>query len=106
HMIFLDEAGYTSTWTNGMDDQPYYVLSAVVVPADGLWSAYTELRRCENALQLPDAIIPLGLGREIKAREIATGAGWWRSHNEERNQIRDLMLSWPMPNRGIAILPV
>lgn len=105
-LIFLDEAGFTPDWSAGMADQPYYALSAVVVPADVLAGAYTALRDGEQRLELPQATIPLGHGREIKARDVATGAGWWRSHNDERNGIRNLMLSWPRTHSGTAFLVV
>lgn len=105
-MIFLDEAGYTFDWTSAMEDQPFYVLGAVVLPADNLPPAYSALRQAEQQIQLPEASVPLGQGREIKAREVATGSGWWRSHNSERNGIRDLMLTWPTTHEGTAILVV
>lgn len=105
-MFFLDEAGYTPDWTTGITDQPFYVLSAVGIEADRLASGYEALRRGEASLNLPEASTPLGQGREIKAREIATGTGWWRNNDESRNGIRDLMLSWPKVQGGTAMLVV
>jgi hypothetical protein len=105
-MVFLDEAGYTPDWKSGIEEQPYYVLSAVSVPVDILPSAYDTVRKEIEDMKLPGQRTPLGRGFEIKARDVAQGSGWWRDHNEERNQVRDLMLSFPKNFDGTAFVVI
>src|SRR3972149_11478428 len=105
-MIFLDESGFTSDWVAGMSEQPFYTLSAVCVHADKLGVGYDALRESVRELRLPKSTFLLGQGHEIKARDIATGAGWWGKHTKERNKIREYMLSFPRSNEGTAFLVI
>lgn len=105
-LIFMDESGYSPNWKADMDIQSYYVLSGVCIPADTYPEACQKIRTDIKNLNLPGAVKPLGLGIEIKARDIARGEGWWQSHNQERNSVRDLMLSFPPKNDGVAFVVV
>jgi hypothetical protein len=105
-MIFLDESGYSWDWKKQIDEQPFYVLSAVCLPMSNIPTAYEKLREEVNDLNLPGQKKPLGRGFEIKARDIAQGTGWWRDHNDERNQVRDLFLSFPQRENGTAFVVV
>ena len=105
-MIFLDESGYSRDWKKQIDEQPFYVLSAVCLPMSNIPAAYDRLRGEIGRLDLPGQKRPLGRGFEIKARDIAQGIGWWRAHNDERNQVRDLFLSFPQKESGTAFVVV
>lgn len=102
----MDEAGYTLDWESDIDQQPFYVASAVCIPADQLPGLYQWARRELAALESPDEDQPIGLGHEIKARDIARGTGWWRDHNVERNIVRDLFLLAPIKASGTAFVAV
>lgn len=96
HVVYLDEAGYTgSDWIAGMQEQPFYVLAAVAVDIARVDEMYQCARKEMASIGLPEYIVPLGLGYEIKAKDIAKGNGWWQGHNTERNAVRDLMLTLP-----------
>src|SRR5690349_11315237 len=103
-MIFLDEAGYTPDWQSGLSQQPFYALSAVCIPADRIQEAYTGIRAAITALPLRQSPSALGRGFEIKAKEIATGAGWWKYHNAERDAVRAIMLAAPRQYGGSAFV--
>ena len=49
---------------------------------------------------------PLGKGSEIKANHLAAGRGWWEDHNVERNEFRDMTLTFPRTFDGTAFLIV
>lgn len=103
-VVFIDESGYTPDWRSGIDAQPFYVGSAVCLPSDAIPHFYSSLRRGIDELNLPVKSPPLGLGFEIKAREIARGSGWWGEHNDQRNRVRDLFLSSPRRSEGVAFV--
>ena len=103
-MIFLDEAGYTPDWRAGLSQQPFYALSAVCIPADRVQEAYAGIRAAITALPLRPSPGALGRGFEIKAKEIATGAGWWKFHNAERDAVRAIMLAAPRQYGGSAFV--
>jgi len=105
-LIFMDESGYTPDWTVGMEEQPFYVVSAVCIPWERCEEGYRKLREEIKALKLPGFSKPLGQGIEIKAKDIAKGRGWWEVHNEKRNKVRNLMLSFPKQNDGCAIVSI
>jgi hypothetical protein len=105
-IIFMDESGYSFKWEANLDKQPYYVLSAVCLPSEQLPNAYQEIRSEVSDLNLEGATIPLGQGFEIKARDVATGSGYWRTHNEERDAIRNIMLTVPKKYGGTAFVVV
>jgi hypothetical protein len=102
----MDESGYTFDWEADLHKQPYYVLSAVCLPAEELPTVYQETRSEVSNLNLQGVDKPLGQGFEIKARDVATGSGYWRTHNEKRNVIRDIMLTAPKKYGGTAFVVV
>jgi uncharacterized protein DUF3800 len=103
-IVFLDEAGYTPDWRAGISQQPFYALSAVCLPADRLQEAYSGIRAAIAALSLRESPGALGRGFEIKAKEIATGAAWWKFHNAERDAVRAIMLAAPRQYGGSAFV--
>ena len=105
-IIFLDESGFSRDWKKQIDGQPFYVLSAVCIPMSSVPPAYDKVRREINEISLPGQKKPLGRAFEIKARDIAQGTGWWRDHNDERNRVRDLFLSFPQKAGGTAFVVV
>lgn len=105
-VIFMDESGYTFNWERDLDKQPYYVLSAICLPSEELPKAYQEIRSKVSDLNLQGAAQPLGQGFEIKARDVATGSGYWRTHNRERNAVRKIMLTAPKKYNGTAFVIV
>lgn len=105
-LIFLDESGYSRDWKRQIEEQPFYVLSAVCLPASNVPAAYQRLSAEISKMNLPGQKRPLGRGFEIKARDIAQGSGWWRNHNEERNKVRDLFLSFPRQEGGAAFVVI
>jgi hypothetical protein len=102
----MDEAGYSYDWKSDIDTQPFYVASAVCVPSPSYPEACKTVRKEIDSLKLPGADKPIGQGFEIKARDIAQGKGWWRDHEKERNQVRNLMLSFPTVYDGTAFVVV
>ncbi len=105
-LIFLDESGYSRNWKRQINEQPFYVLSAVCLPVGNVPAAYQRLSTEIGEMNLPGQQQPLGRGFEIKARDIAQGSGWWRNHNDERNQVRGLFLSFPQQEGGAAFVVV
>jgi len=105
-LVFLDESGYSFNWLNDIDNQPFYVLSAVAIDAASYGAACAEIQEAVAAMNLPGVEHPLGKGSEIKARQVTNGQGWWRDHNDERNHFRDLMLDFPRRFNGTAFLVV
>ncbi|MDQ7858550.1 MAG: hypothetical protein QN174_13250 [Armatimonadota bacterium] len=53
HVVFIDEAGYTPDWKAGIEQQPFYVASAVCIPAPNVPPLYASLRQEIQALHLP-----------------------------------------------------
>ncbi len=104
--VFIDESGYTGNWLMDIENQPFYVLSAVCLPMDAYPNVCADLRSEIQKLNLPGVISPLGQGFQIKARTIARGEGWWQEHNEERNKVRTLMLSTPPKYQGTAFVVI
>lgn len=105
-LIFIDESGYAPNWEESIDEQPFYVLGAVVIPFDNYVTGCQKIRKEIEKLNLPNADRPLGLGFEIKARNVATGTGWWRRHQDIRDKVKNIMLSFPKENNGVAIVVV
>jgi hypothetical protein len=105
-VIFMDESGYSFNWEADLDKQPYYVLSALCFPSEQLLLAYQKIRSEVSDLNLEGAAQPLGQGFEIKARDISSGSGYWRNHNDERNAVRDIMLKAPKKYGGTAFVVV
>ncbi|MBP9043305.1 MAG: DUF3800 domain-containing protein [Spirochaetes bacterium] len=102
----MDEAGYSFNWTSDLDIQPHYVLSAVCFPCEQLFSIYQEIRNEVSKLNIGEASESLGQGFEIKARDIAAGSGYWRSHDNDRNAVRDIMLLVPKKYGAKAFVAV
>jgi hypothetical protein len=95
-VVYFDEAGYTGeNWQNGIKDQPFYVLASVAFDINKIRPLYEGLRKRVDSLHLPECSAPLGLGFEIKAKDIAKGTGWWQDHNDAREAVRQIMLSFP-----------
>ncbi len=94
-VIFMDESGYTFNWEADLDKQPYYVLSAVCLPSYEIPKVYQKIRSEVSNLNLKGAYQPLGQGFEIKARDVAIGSDYWRTHNHERDVVRSIMLKTP-----------
>lgn len=105
-VIFMDESGYSFNWEVNLDKQPYYVLSAVCFTAEQLFLAYEKIKNEVSSLDLEDATQPLGQGFEIKARDVASGSGCWRTHDDKRNVVRDIMLTAPKKYGGTAFVAV
>lgn len=105
-LIFFDESGYSKNWKEDIDAQPFHVLAAFVVDAHRYIEACEQLRSQVAEIGLEKLNYPLGLGFEVKAKEIAKGAGWWQQHNQERNALREQMLSFPLHSSGTTFLVV
>jgi len=105
-LIFLDESGYSKNWKEDIETQPFHVLACFQVDADVYINASERLRSQVKNIGLEKIEHPLGLGFEIKANEIAKGKGWWKHHNDERNALRELMLSFPLECKGTTFLVV
>ena len=105
-VIFLDETGFAPDWQSSIEDRPFYVLSAVMIPAMAIPDLYADARAKVSGIGIRGHTSPLGLGFEIKAKEVAQGSGWWQKHPEQRAAIRDLMLSLPQAHGGQALIVV
>ena len=104
-LIFMDESGYVPNWEKDMGEQPFYVLSAVIVPLENYKSGSYTLRAGMKELNIP-GVDNLGQGFEIKASSVFRGEGWWNNHNNERDIVRQLILSFPKENGGNVIVVV
>jgi hypothetical protein len=91
-IIFLDESGYSPDWKKQIDEQPFYVLSAVCIPTSNIPAAYERLRKEIDRMSLPGQKKPLGRGFEIKARDVAQGIGWWNLLTESLHKKGDKVL--------------
>ena len=105
-LVFMDESGYATDWVKSIDDQPFYVLSSVIVDFDLIPQAYDDLRSEIEQIGVDQPADALGKGTEIKGSAVAKGSGWWRHHNNERNAVREAFLSFPRNHSGCAILVV
>lgn len=105
-LVFLDESGYSHNWLNDIDNQPFYVLSAVSIDCNAYAKACAEIQETVAAMNLPGLDHRLGKGSEFKARQVSKGQGWWREHNDERNAFRDLMLTYPVKYGGTAFIVI
>jgi hypothetical protein len=106
YMVFIDEAGYCTNWTNqrSLQEQPVFVLAGICIPA----ANYRAL--CDDFRQLA-ALVPegidgknLGQGAEVKASDVINGTNYWRGRDDLRNQYRDTMLCLPAKHGGKAIV--
>lgn len=80
YLIFVDECGYVKDWNNEarMSEQPFYVLSAVAIPATQIHSVYNRLCQSIKELSPPSTNVDkLGRGEEIKARSVDRGEAFW-----------------------------
>lgn len=105
-LIFLDESGFAKNWKESINDQPFHVLGGVLIDSQAYFSASKSLCDAVMGLGLEKMDHPLGHGFEIKAKEIAKGAGWWKNNEEKRNKLRELMLSFPKQYGGTSFLVV
>lgn len=105
-IIYIDESGYTKNWEENISEQPWYTLSAVIIPANLVGKASTVLKQDVKKLNIPWQEKPIGEGFEIKAKEISQGKNYWVNNNYERNTIREKMLSFPKRNNRIAIVVI
>jgi hypothetical protein len=101
-LIFIDEAGYSKSWLNDIENQRFYVLSAVAIDASAYAGACREIQRKAKDMKLPGLDHPLGKGSEIKAKHVIAGKGWWGQHDDERNLFRNMMLTFPRDFGGTA----
>jgi hypothetical protein len=106
YAIFMDESGYSFSWQKDMNNQPYFVQSAVCFPLNRLEEAYNHVRLKLGDIRLPESAGKLGRGFELKAKDIARGYGWWGDKPEEREVVRNLMLELPALFAGRAFLLV
>ncbi len=93
-LIFLDESGYSKNWIEDRGPQPFHVLAGLAIDADNYIMACERLRQEFNGIEGLELKHPLGQGLEIKAKDISAGKGWWSTHTEQRNDVRELMLSF------------
>lgn len=105
HIVYIDESGFALDWQASIQDQPFYVLAAIAIPVTNLRTMYENVRQGLNDLDLPGINARLiGLGEEMKAKDLDSGSGYWRGHEEHRGAVRDLMLSVPKSCSGCAFL--
>jgi len=75
--VFLDEAGYTNDWAKGVDQQPYYALAGVCIPADRLQESYAltrdDVAKNERAYVVYDQNTRLQEGLLSKATAMLSG---------------------------------
>jgi hypothetical protein len=107
YVVYMDECGFSFGWKESIDEQPFYVLSAVAIPMEKIHPAYEEIRQSLENLQIPWLNMQmLGWGEEIKAKELDRGEGYWSKHERERQQVRELFLSIPYKYSGVSFIVV
>ena len=65
-LVFMDESGYATDWVKSIDDQPFYVLSSVILDFDLIPQAYDDLRSEIEQIGVDQPADALGKGTEIK----------------------------------------
>jgi hypothetical protein len=96
YLIFVDECGYQKNWPDeqAARDQPFHVVSGVVVRSSHLSAIYTSIRSAVAQLGLPETEPEaLGKGQEIKASWIDKGQGFWRENPFLRGKVREIYLN-------------
>lgn len=95
YLIFLDESGFTNgpDWKSNINNQPYYVLSAVAVLFDNYSSICKYLRDCVNSILSCD--FQLGYGKEIKCGEIFKHQNMCEDKYSNSEKIIDTFLNVP-----------
>ena len=98
-LIYIDESGYARNWESSVKSQPFYVLAAITFPV----SDYLRLEKIFierlTSIEVPGSkFSEFGYGEELKARRVASGDGFWGKNEPQRNQVRDLYLSFPAQN--------
>jgi len=107
HIVYIDESGFALDWQASIQNQPFYVLAAIAIPVINLHTMYQNVRQGISDLNLPGINARLiGLGQEMKAKDLDSGSGYWRDHEEHRIAVRDLMLSVPKNCSGCAFLVI
>lgn len=102
----MDEASYSFNWEANINEQPYYVLSAVCFPSEHLISIYQEIRKEFSNINLEGITKSIGKGFEIKARDIAKGSGYWKNHPKEKDEVLRIMLTAPKKYDGTAFVVI
>jgi len=95
HLIFIDECGYRPDWAaeDAIQEQPVYVVSAVVVPSESAAQLYEAIRDDVAQLKLPETDVrDLGRGQEIRANAVDRGDGFWGRNPELRDSVRRIYL--------------
>jgi hypothetical protein len=95
-LIFIDESGNSLKWEADKEQQPFYVLSALMIESSEYRRLSNETRDVFSNLKIERYEHPIGRGFEIKAREVVKGNGWWAKNKEIRDSVRDCMLQFPI----------
>ncbi len=106
YLIFIDESGNSLKWEADQEQQPFYVLSALMIESDEYRRLSKETRDAFSNLEIERYEYPIGRGFEIKAREVVKGNGWWAKNKQIRDSVRDHMLEFPIKGGGLAFLVV
>lgn len=86
YLIFLDESGESKS-------EPYFVLVAVAIHASDIYDIYSAIRSGINNLNLPNIKAKmLGKGKEIKAKYVDEGEGYWRTNISARLEVLRIYL--------------
>jgi hypothetical protein len=99
YVIYVDECGYHPSWAqeDALREQPVHVVSAVAIASEDVKSVYTAIRDGVSGLGVhkidtnfdPNA---LGKGREIKAKDVDRGYGFWCRNPQLRDKVREIYL--------------
>ena len=105
YMVFIDESGFDFKWEETIEEKPFYVLAAVAIPMENLPEVYKNIRSSLEDLHIPglDAKM-IGIGQEIKAKDVDSGSGYWRNNKEHRDKVRDLFLGVVKKHSGTAFV--
>ena len=107
YIVYIDECGFSLNWKKGLSEQPFYVLAAVAIPIANLRDMYEDIRRDLSALEIPGLDERMiGIGQEIKAKDVDRGDNYWQLHDEHRHAVRELYLGVVSKCSGTAFIVI
>jgi hypothetical protein len=105
YIIFIDESGYSYNWLGDANQQPFYVLSAVAIPANELNNLYTSVLLEHLDLGLRSKNQKVGLNYEIKAKDVINKKNkFWRDNPEKRSRLLKLYPSLVKQHKGVGFI--
>lgn len=102
-LIYVDECGPLKGWDSEKINQPCLSIGAISVDANIYTTAIEELKIKIDSLGIEHIETnKLGNGYEIKAKNILTSSGFWKTHPDQQKEMLKLMLGFPEQVNGVG----